>query len=136
MTVRVVGVFVLVCLLGVCVFMLRMDASCADDESNLRAHAAKNAQAAVDAAKQKAQAFDIAAAQQLAANGGGGASAGDGKMISGIDSAFFCSFFFSGPKKGEKLILMGVASRSGRFELSEPDHGGGSPGFPAQDAHG
>lgn len=35
-----------------------------DDESNLRAHAARNAQEAVDAAKQKAQAFDALAAEE------------------------------------------------------------------------
>ncbi|EGG04026.1 uncharacterized protein MELLADRAFT_89706 [Melampsora larici-populina 98AG31] len=38
-----------------------------DVDSNLHAHAARNARLAVDAAKQRAQAFDTAAAQQLAA---------------------------------------------------------------------
>ncbi|KAG0143901.1 hypothetical protein CROQUDRAFT_716945 [Cronartium quercuum f. sp. fusiforme G11] len=38
-----------------------------DDEANLHAHAARNARLAVDAAKQRAQAFDAAAAQKLAA---------------------------------------------------------------------
>lgn len=49
--------------------------SSADDESNMRAHAARNAQQAVAAAKERAQAFDTAAAAA-------------GEKITGIDSTY------------------------------------------------
>ncbi|SAM58812.1 related to INO80-ATPase with chromatin remodeling and helicase activity [Ustilago bromivora] len=57
-----------------------------DDESNLRAHAARNAQEAVRLAKEKAQAFDIAAAEErrrneAAAREREGLDAGPGKQI-------------------------------------------------------
>lgn len=59
-----------------------------DDESNLHAHAARNARLAVDAAKQRAQAFDTAAAQKLAATAPDTAApTGEegNKMVTGID---------------------------------------------------
>lgn len=57
-----------------------------EDESNLRAHAARNAQEAVRLAKEKAQAFDLAAAEErrrneAAAREREGLDAGPGKQI-------------------------------------------------------
>ncbi|EST06684.1 Helicase, C-terminal [Kalmanozyma brasiliensis GHG001] len=57
-----------------------------EDESNLRAHAARNAQEAVRLAKEKAQAFDVAAAEErkrneAAARMRDGLDAGPGKQI-------------------------------------------------------
>ncbi|CDU23390.1 related to INO80-ATPase with chromatin remodeling and helicase activity [Sporisorium scitamineum] len=57
-----------------------------EDESNLRAHAARNAQEAVRLAKEKAQAFDVAAAEErrrneAAAREREGLDAGPGKQI-------------------------------------------------------
>ncbi|KAE8234652.1 hypothetical protein CF326_g304 [Tilletia indica] len=66
-----------------------------EDESNLRAHAARNAQQAVEDAKMKARAFDAQAAEErrknearlaaedelLRAEGEGGEGSGSGKMI-------------------------------------------------------
>ncbi|TKY90988.1 hypothetical protein EX895_000987 [Sporisorium graminicola] len=57
-----------------------------EDESNLRAHAARNAQEAVRLAKEKAQAFDVAAAEErkrneAAARERDGLDAGPGKQI-------------------------------------------------------
>ncbi|ETS63996.1 hypothetical protein PaG_02332 [Moesziomyces aphidis] len=57
-----------------------------EDESNLRAHAARNAQEAVRLAKEKAQAFDVAAAEERKRNEAlarerDGLDAGPGKQI-------------------------------------------------------
>lgn len=61
-----------------------------EDESNLHAHAARNARLAVEAAKQRAQAFDAAAAQKLAASAPEPAPEPVGEegdqMVTGIDS--------------------------------------------------
>jgi len=54
-----------------------------DDEFNLHAHAARNALKAVDAAKQRAQAFDNAAAEKLAATAPGTST--DAQPVTGID---------------------------------------------------
>ncbi|PLW28548.1 hypothetical protein PCASD_18178 [Puccinia coronata f. sp. avenae] len=54
-----------------------------DDEFNLHAHAARNALKAVDAAKQRAQAFDHAAAEKLAATAP--STSNDTQPVSGID---------------------------------------------------
>lgn len=54
-----------------------------DDEFNLHAHAARNALKAVDAAKQRAQAFDHAAAEKLAATAPG--TSADAQPVTGID---------------------------------------------------
>ncbi|OAV93520.1 hypothetical protein PTTG_00837 [Puccinia triticina 1-1 BBBD Race 1] len=54
-----------------------------DDEFNLHAHAARNALKAVDAAKQRAQAFDHAAAEKLAATAP--ATSQDAQPVTGID---------------------------------------------------
>ncbi|KAA1090927.1 putative DNA helicase ino80 [Puccinia graminis f. sp. tritici] len=56
-----------------------------DDEFNLHAHAARNALKAVDAAKQRAQAFDHAAAEKLAATAPSASTSQDAQPVTGID---------------------------------------------------
>jgi DNA helicase INO80 len=63
-----------------------------DDEFNLHAHAARNALKAVDAAKQRAQAFDHAAAEKLAATAPSTSASQDAQPVTGIDSK---KLFFS-----------------------------------------
>jgi DNA helicase INO80 len=72
-------------------FPVRPLTGCTEDESALQEHARRNAQKAVDRAREKAEAFDQAAAEAFAAAGGSSAEAAlGGKNVEINDST--CAF--------------------------------------------